>query len=175
MRWLVAVALAVLLSGCICTPSSKDATTEPTTTIRTTATKPTTPAAPVAALTALGGLETAKQRILALRPDAILVGVSGATDQAGESAQWEYQYDSLQGKKGYALDASGEVRERPYSFRADLGGSWTDSDRVAALCKAESGEFSLEVQDGKPVWTVITDGNTCLVDAATGTVIGGDE
>jgi hypothetical protein len=173
MRWLVAVLLVLSLSGCVCTPPSDGVTPQPTTTLLTTITAPDTP---VQALTAKEGFESANRKVLSLRPDAVFVGVSGSVEGSGGSTQWEYQYDSLKGKKGYAVEAStGEIRERPYSFRAPLGPSWADSDKAAALCNVETGEFSLEVQDGKPVWTVIAEEKTCVVDAASGTLQGGDE
>jgi hypothetical protein len=172
MRWVVWVALALLVSGCVCRPPPSDVLPLPPTTVKTTATSPDSPAAPI---TAKGGLESARRNMAAMRPDAVLVGVSGSVEKSGGSTQWEYQFDSLKGKKGYAVEApSGEIMERPYSFRAGLEGSWVDSDEVASLCKADVGEFSLEVQDGKPVWTAITDGGVCLVDAAKGRVVGGD-
>jgi hypothetical protein len=168
MRRVVWIVLAVILAGCMSTPPN-EREKNPTTTIADEAPN----AAPEGMMTAKAGIETAKARILAIRPDAVLVGVDGS---AGKSTQWEYQYDSFKGKKGYAVEIpSGQVRERPYSFRDGLGDSFTDSDKAATLCKTDSGEFTLEVQDGKPVWTVIADGEPCRVDAAAGRLLGGDE
>jgi hypothetical protein len=168
MRRVVWIVLAVILAGCVSTPPEVDEKTNPPTTIADEPPQDDTEYI----LTSKAGLENAKKRILAIQPDAVLVGVAGS---GGKSAQWEYQYDSLKGKKGYAVEMpSGQVRERPYSFRDGLGDSFADSDKAAALCKADSGEFNLEVQDGRSVWTVIAGGEPCLVDAATGTLLGGD-
>jgi hypothetical protein len=168
MRWSAALAFVVLLSGCISAPEAEES-------IPTAATlRQAESEAPSAPFAAKIGLESANRAIRALRPDAVLVGVGGSADQSGASADWEYQYDSLEGKKGYAVEIpSGSVRERQFSFRSGVGESWVDSGKAASACGGEAGEYTLEVQDGKPAWTVITGDRTCVVDAVSGRLTGG--
>jgi len=121
-----------------------------------------------AVYSAKDGLENVKARVHGLRTDAVLVAVNGFCDSEGRSNHWEYYFDSLQGKKEYVVTTSNIVRERPYSFRAGLGDDWIDSVETSSVCGMPSGEFTLEVVDGTTVWTVISEGRTCSVDALSG-------
>ena len=168
---LVLLMAGALLFGCV-TPSG-NATPTPTPEVTPAANE--TPAE-VAPFAAREGLSGARSGVIWLRADAVLSGVQGACDADGKSAVWEYSFDSLAAGQGYVVSVPGgarSLRDAPYSFRQALPSEWADSTAAAAACDMGSGDFSLEMRGGSPVWTVISGGTVCEVNATSGQRIGG--
>ncbi|MFA5077463.1 MAG: hypothetical protein WC488_03480, partial [Candidatus Micrarchaeia archaeon] len=155
---LVSVFLIMFLAGCtFLTPDGKqNESAQPNITINITRDQSFSPQQP---FSAKDGLQTAEKNIVWFRKDAKLVSVKGASEGAGLALQWDYYFDSLSGSKGYALtvpDPDASIRDMPFSFLAQLDESWMDSPAAASACGMDSAEFSLEVEGGVPVWTLIS-------------------
>ena len=112
------------------------------------------------------GLAEAKEAIRTYAPDAALITVYGVAESDGKSVQWEYTFNSMQNRKSYTVTIPGKaVRERPYSFMDALGENWMDSTDASSQCHSP-GEYSLEMAEGSPVWTVSFESNSCEASAS---------
>jgi hypothetical protein len=178
VEYLVAalVCAIILLAGCI-TPPPGNVTETPTPEIGPSPEINETPQPEVQPFAAKEKLVDARAGITWLRPDAELVGVQGSCEGDGKSVQWAYQFDSIAAGTGYMITIPGgaaSYRETAFSFRRPLGGQFVDSTQAASACGTGSGEFSLEVVGGTPVWTVISGSTVCEVNATSGQRIAGD-
>jgi hypothetical protein len=113
------------------------------------------------------GLAEAREAIRTYAPDAVLITVYGVAESDGKSVQWEYTFDSMQNRKSYTVTIPGKaVRERPYAFMDTLGEDWMDSTDASSQCHTP-GEYSLELAEGSPVWTVSFERNVCEASSAS--------
>ncbi|MDD5337665.1 MAG: hypothetical protein PHS02_04235 [Candidatus ainarchaeum sp.] len=170
---LISVFLILFLAGCtFLNPPGQNTTLQPNITINITQNQSLSPQQP---FSAKDGLQAAETNILWFRNDSKLVSVKGSSEGAGLAPQWDYYFDSLSGSKGYALtvpDPDASIRDMPFSFLAPLNGLWIDSPAAASACGMDSAEFSLEVEDGIPVWTLISGSDVCRLNALNGALLG---
>jgi len=167
---LVAVSVSLMLSGCI--DSGGQGGTNATPTPAPTASPLASPAGPQ---TAKAGIADALAGVTWLKSDAQLVGVSGDCAADGTADAWEYSLDSASAGKGYAVTVPGgpqTLRETSISLRAPLGDAWIDSAQAVTACGAAAGECSLDMVDGTPTWTVVSNGIQCDVNATSGQKMG---
>jgi hypothetical protein len=167
---LVAVFVGALLFGCVAPPGNATPTPAPEVTPAANETP-----AEVAPFAAREGLAEARAGIAWLRADAELSGVQGTCDGDGKSVEWQYSFDSRAAGQGYVVSAPGgarSMRDAAYSFRQALGEQWADSTQAASACGTGAGDFSLEMRDGSPVWTVISGSTVCEVNASSGERMG---
>jgi len=112
------------------------------------------------------GLDEAKVAVQTYASDAVLISVYGVAESDGKSVQWEYTFNSMQNRKSYTITIPGKfARELPYAFMDTLGENWMDSTDASSQCHTP-GEYSLEMVEGSPVWTVSFESNVC--DATQG-------
>jgi len=113
------------------------------------------------------GLAEAKEAVRTYASDAVLITVYGVAESGGKSVQWEYTFNSMQNRKSYTITIPGNsVRERPYSFMDALGEDWMDSTDASSQCHTP-GEYSLEIAEGSPAWTVSFEGYACEASSAS--------
>jgi len=174
----IVIALSFLIFGCICgspppvpiaTPTpGPDATPE---------VSPDGPQEEIAPFPAKDGLTAARAGITWLRPDAELVGVQGSCEGEGKSSNWQYSFDSRAAGIGYVVNVPGgadSMRDLAFSFSQPLGEQWVDSTQAASACGTGAGDFSLEIRDGTPIWTLISGSTVCEVNATSGQRMEGD-
>ena len=171
------LAISLLLFGCITpNPPLPGATPTPQPSPLITPAPNETPGE-LAPFAAREGLAAAREGVTWLRPDAELVGVQGSCEGEGKSPSWQYSFDSRAAGIGYVVSVPGaaeSMRDVTFSFSQPLGEQWADSTRAASACGAGAGDFSLEVRDGTPVWTIISGSTFCEVNATSGQRLAGD-
>jgi hypothetical protein len=161
LLFLALVCVGMMMFGCISTPNVTEAGDGAQN------------ASEVNPFTAKEGLSDATTAMHALWGDGYLVSVYSNCDGNGRAMEWQYSFDSPARKKGYvvAVPGDGMIRDKPFSFSNGLKDQWVDSNAAVTAC-GKSGECSLEITDGKPIWTIVSGTEICEVDALNGKVLG---
>jgi hypothetical protein len=117
--------------------------------------------------TAQAGLQNATSEITKLRPDSVLMQVYGDCDSDGKSTEWQYSFNSKEAMTGYVISMPHPergVRNTQFSVRRGIPSGWVDGTSAASKC-GHGGQCTLEMSGDSPVWTIISDTDTCTINA----------
>jgi len=164
---IVVVGLALFLAGCVnsLAPSTENQTQNATPENVTVEEE-----LIVSPFSAKDGLNNATSAITTLYANSTLVQVFGECDPSGKSMQWQYSFNLKSAMTGYDVSVPNpehRTRNTKFTVRRSLPNQWVDSSAAVSACGI-SGECTLEMNGDSPVWIIISDTQTCTVNATSG-------